>query len=486
MDLPQRPLIVRVKTRPSLLDLALAPLVRLPLDPLKLALRTLLTRQCLALDTLLSLPPRLLILFAPSAPDAPRRLAGPGRTQPASESDAPPPPVPRVFTGFGLGAGILRLPNLPALRGLLQRLRLRLPPSAPSYSACQRARHSSVSPRETIVLSLPARPSAVGLACHTRPSRPFCPLVLDLPTRPTCLRLPRQTLLAALQLQAFERLQLRQPSRRVFIRHASRYRLSVLGDTNQRLGPFPRHRPRLPRPPVALLRTPNPVKTLVGRPRPSKGYGLSEAAPLVSLLDAPSAPRNVGSASKPPRFAIPTVRPDGASCEPNETGELLVRGRNVMAGYWDRPDATREAVDQHGWLRTADAARIDDKGYDSIVDRVDDAHESSGDAVYPGDVERLLPQHPAVADAGVVAHDGTAQGYVVLGAGETLAEQELLEFCRARLAASTRSAAIGRVRGPVAAKLRRYIASARTCQLAVCDQAKGLAESTSFVERTMS
>jgi acyl-CoA synthetase (AMP-forming)/AMP-acid ligase II len=167
-----------------------------------------------------------------------------------------------------------------------------------------------------------------------------------------------------------------------------------------------------------------------------QGYGLSEAAPLVLLLDPQSALRKVGSAGKPPLFVdIRTVRPDGTDCASNETGELLVSGPNVMAGYWDHADATREAIDEEGWLRTGDAARIDDEGYVWFVDRVDDAYDSSGHVVYPGDVERALAQHPAVADAGIVAHDGTGKGFVVLAAGKAVSEDELLEFCRARLAA---------------------------------------------------
>jgi acyl-CoA synthetase (AMP-forming)/AMP-acid ligase II len=167
-----------------------------------------------------------------------------------------------------------------------------------------------------------------------------------------------------------------------------------------------------------------------------QGYGLSEAAPFVLLLDAPSALRKVGSAGKPPLFVdIKTVRLDAADCAPNQTGELLVRGPNVMAGYWARPDATRAAIDNDGWLRTGDAARIDDEGYVWIVDRVADAYESAGHVVYPGDVERALAKHPAVADAGVVGHDGSGHAFVVLAADQAVTEEQVLEFCRARLAA---------------------------------------------------
>ena len=167
-----------------------------------------------------------------------------------------------------------------------------------------------------------------------------------------------------------------------------------------------------------------------------QGYGLSEAAPVVLLLDPASALRKVGSAGKPPLFVdIRTVRPDGTACAPHETGELLVSGPNVTAGYWRRADATRDTIDEDGWLRTGDAARIDEEGFVWIVDRVDDAYEVSGHIVYPGDVERVLGEHPAVADAGVVPGDGNSKGFVVLAADKAVSEGELLEFCRARLAA---------------------------------------------------
>src|SRR5262249_21568628 len=88
-----------------------------------------------------------------------------------------------------------------------------------------------------------------------------------------------------------------------------------------------------------------------------QGYGLSEAAPFVSLLDAPSALRKFGSAGTPALFVdVKAVRRDGSECAPDETGELLVRGTNVMVGYWRRPEATGAALVGDGWLRTGDVA----------------------------------------------------------------------------------------------------------------------------------
>jgi fatty-acyl-CoA synthase len=170
-----------------------------------------------------------------------------------------------------------------------------------------------------------------------------------------------------------------------------------------------------------------------------QGYGLSEAAPLALLLDAEQALLKVGSAGKPPLLVDVRIS-DGAGGEvtPGQTGELLIRGPNVMAGYWRRPAETRNALIEGGWLRTGDAARMDDDGYVWIVDRLEDRFVVAGDVVYPGDVERALLAHPSVADAGVVgvpAPRGGTSGaaFVVVSPGATATEDELLAFCRGRL-----------------------------------------------------
>jgi fatty-acyl-CoA synthase len=179
-----------------------------------------------------------------------------------------------------------------------------------------------------------------------------------------------------------------------------------------------------------------------------QGYGLSEAAPLTLLLDPHSALGKVGSAGRPPLLVdIRIVRPDRSVVRPGETGELLVRGPNVMAGYWRRPEATREVLSPDGWLRTGDAARSDQEGYVWIVDRVADHFLSGGQPVYPGDVERVLTGHPAVADAGVVQvldrGDGEAVAAVVVpSAGSKVTEQEILAFGREHLAAHQAPASV--------------------------------------------
>jgi acyl-CoA synthetase (AMP-forming)/AMP-acid ligase II len=170
-----------------------------------------------------------------------------------------------------------------------------------------------------------------------------------------------------------------------------------------------------------------------------QGYGLSEAAPFVLLVDPDDALIKVGAAGRPPPLVeVRVVRPDSSDAATGEVGELLVRGPNVMAGYWRRPEATRMTIDEEGWLRTGDAVRMDEEGDVWIVDRAAEGYLTDGGLVYPGEVERVLASHPAVADAGVVgvSGNGTDVGaaFVVLGPGAHATEEDLLAHCRDRLA----------------------------------------------------
>jgi fatty-acyl-CoA synthase len=172
-----------------------------------------------------------------------------------------------------------------------------------------------------------------------------------------------------------------------------------------------------------------------------QGYGLSEAAPVALLLQPESALSKAGSAGTPPLFVDAKIAgPAGAEVGPGQAGELLVRGPNVMAGYWNRPGDTAAALTPDGWLRTGDVARPDEDGYIWIVGRVADSFISHGQVVHPGDVERVLLSHPAVADAGVVAipesgNDPVGEAFIVVAPGAHTTEQELLAWCRERLAA---------------------------------------------------
>ena len=172
-----------------------------------------------------------------------------------------------------------------------------------------------------------------------------------------------------------------------------------------------------------------------------QGYGLSEAGPLVLVLDPASALRKVGAAGKPALFVdIRIVHADGLDALPGETGELLVRGPNVMAGYLNRPEATRATIDEDGWLHTGDAVRMDEDGDVWIVDRLQAGFLVGGRIVYPGDVERVLLDHPAIADAAVAGApapngDTVVVAYVVLAWGATATEAEIRASCAERLPA---------------------------------------------------
>ena len=175
-----------------------------------------------------------------------------------------------------------------------------------------------------------------------------------------------------------------------------------------------------------------------------QGYGLSEAAPLVSVLDAANAPRKLGSAGRPAMFVDTRIAgPDGTDRTAGQIGELLVRGPNVMAGYWNRSDATRCVFDEYGWLRTGDAAFADRDGYLFIVGRMEDAYVAAGEVVHPGLAERLLLQHPAVAEACVLGGENGAVAYIVRAEGAPAeTESTLLALCRDCLPLSACPAAI--------------------------------------------
>lgn len=169
-----------------------------------------------------------------------------------------------------------------------------------------------------------------------------------------------------------------------------------------------------------------------------QGYGLTEAAPNVLCLPPEDAARKRGFAGKPyPHVDVALRDPESGSLLGGATeGELVVKGPNVFAGYWRNPDATA-AVFEEGWLLTGDVAARDEEGYYRIVGRTKDMVISGGENVYPAEIENVLHQHAAVAEAAVVGVPDERWGeacvaFVVLDGKAT--ESELLEHCRAKLA----------------------------------------------------
>ena len=171
-----------------------------------------------------------------------------------------------------------------------------------------------------------------------------------------------------------------------------------------------------------------------------QGYGLTEAAPNVLCLPPEDASRKLGFAGRPYPHVDVALRDleTGAHLDGPATGELLVRGPNVFAGYWRNPEATA-AVFADGWLLTGDIAERDSEGYYRIAARLKDLVISGGENVYPAEIEDVLHAHPAVAEAAVIGIPDERWGeacvaYVALRPGAETPEAELLAWCSGRLA----------------------------------------------------
>ncbi len=178
---------------------------------------------------------------------------------------------------------------------------------------------------------------------------------------------------------------------------------------------------------------------LVGREVLVEGYGLTETSPLTHANPVGRAKAGSIGIPLPDTDARIVDLESGADVAPGAPGELLIRGPQVMRGYWQRPDATAEAV-REGWLRTGDVAVMDSEGYFSIVDRRKDMINTAGFKVWPREVEETLYAHPAVKLAAVVGVPDDYRGevvkaYIVLKGEEHggVTAEEVIEFCRARL-----------------------------------------------------
>jgi long-chain acyl-CoA synthetase len=170
-----------------------------------------------------------------------------------------------------------------------------------------------------------------------------------------------------------------------------------------------------------------------------EGYGLTEASPVTHCNPVHGERRN-GTIGLPfPSTEARLVDPEtGHDVPPGEVGELVLRGPQVMAGYWEQPEETADAL-RDGWLRTGDMATMSDDGFFTIVDRAKDLVIVGGINVYPREVEEVLSSHPAVQDAAIIGVPDERRGelpyaFVVRAAGQEATEEELIEHCRRNLA----------------------------------------------------
>ncbi len=176
-------------------------------------------------------------------------------------------------------------------------------------------------------------------------------------------------------------------------------------------------------------------------------YGMTEACGVVTTLGpAEHADRanehRLISAGKPIPGVLIEVR-DPASGEPvpvGEAGEICVFSEQLMAGYWNKPEASASAIGDDGWLRSGDGGHIDADGYIYVTDRIKDMIISGGENIYPAEIERVLAEHPTVGDVAVIGVPDDRWGEVpkacvVAAPGATVDSAELLAYCREHLAA---------------------------------------------------
>jgi long-chain acyl-CoA synthetase len=177
-----------------------------------------------------------------------------------------------------------------------------------------------------------------------------------------------------------------------------------------------------------------------------QAYGMTETGgPITYLLPEEHDPSDTDgrlrSAGRPPeRIEIRVVDPEsGRDCAPNEFGEVWTRSDQMMTGYLNRPEATASTITADGWLRTGDGGYLDEDGYLFLTDRLSDVIVTGAENVYPLEVERVLGDHPTVAEAAAVGvpHERwgeTVHAVVVPATGQAVDPAELIAWCRERLA----------------------------------------------------
>jgi long-chain acyl-CoA synthetase len=168
-----------------------------------------------------------------------------------------------------------------------------------------------------------------------------------------------------------------------------------------------------------------------------EGYGLSEST-CRSTFNPPDGRRRPGSCGKPIGNEMKVVDEEDREAANGELGEIVLRGENILKGYYRNPEATTAAF-RHGWFHTGDIGYRDDDGFFYIVDRKGDMIIRGGENIYPREIDEVLYQHPAVAAAATIGVPDQLYGeevaaFIVPGEGREATEEEIIAFCRARLA----------------------------------------------------
>ncbi len=176
-------------------------------------------------------------------------------------------------------------------------------------------------------------------------------------------------------------------------------------------------------------------------------YGMTEQSGVVSTLGPsdhadPAVAHRLVSAGKPIQGVEIEIRDpiDGAPVATGQPGEIWVRSEQIMRGYWGKPEATAAAITADGWLRSGDGGHIDADGYVYVTDRIKDMIISGGENIYPAEIERVLAEHPSVADVAVIGVPDERWGevpkaVVVAAPGAAVDVEQLLAYCREHVAA---------------------------------------------------
>jgi len=170
----------------------------------------------------------------------------------------------------------------------------------------------------------------------------------------------------------------------------------------------------------------------------SEAYGLTECSPAVTMNPGNGLERMGTVGQAVPGTSLKCIDDQGNEVAVGERGELCVKGPQVMKGYWNRPDASKDAFTEDGeWFRTGDVAIIDEDGFVSIVDRIKDMIIVSGFNVFPNEIEEVVADHPEVENCAVIGvpddKSGEAVKLYVVPAVNTLTPEAIKEFCKSRL-----------------------------------------------------
>src|SRR3954465_1954001 len=170
-----------------------------------------------------------------------------------------------------------------------------------------------------------------------------------------------------------------------------------------------------------------------------EGYGLSETSPVASFNHADRERKILSIGTPIEGVEMKVVDDDDNDLPTGEAGEIVIRGHNVMKGYWRKPDATAEAM-RGGWFHTGDMAKVDEDGYFFIVHPKKDLIIRGGYNVYPREIEEVLYEHPAVREAAVVGvpHESLGEevgAAVALKDGQSATPEELRDYMKQKVAA---------------------------------------------------